>query len=249
MRRSWAVAAGALTVAAVAAVSWVAVEVSRPESGCGCAIPPQVEHLPATAGRWLDAVRSGDAPAAWAMLTPDAQRRHGDVDRFRAELPELASRFGTAAGRWQEVDLRTQGAGTPTDLFLVRVTGRDGVAAAPAGLVVHSRATLDDPGRIDPDLGEPVRVSAADPGAAFSLPGTVRVANPDGRDMDFLGVPLAAPPERARLDLAPVRDLGDGTYRIDANAQPELSGAGLLVVTVKRPDGRHAFGAVPATFG
>ena len=130
----------------------------------------------------------------------------------------------------------------------MRVTSRDGVAEAPAGLVVHSRATLDDPGRIDPDLGEPLRVSAAEPGAAFSLPGTVRVANPDGRDMDFFGVPLAAPPDRARLDLAPVRDLGDGTYRIEATAHRELTGAGLLIVTVKRTDGRHAFGAMPVSF-
>jgi hypothetical protein len=65
--------------------------------------------------------------------------------------------------------------------------------------------------------------------------------------MDFLSVPLAAPPKGARLDLAPVRDLGDGTYRIDAAAPRELSGPGLLIVTVKRPDGRHAFGAIPVS--
>jgi hypothetical protein len=247
MRRWWMAAAGALVVAA--ALAWTAVEVIRPAGGCGCALPPQLDHVDATAYRWLAAVREGDAATAWALLTPDAQRRHGDVDRFRAELPALASRFGDSTGRWQVVDERTQGAGTPSEVFLVRVTSRDGVAAATGGLVIHSRATSDDPGRIDPDLGEPLQITAADPATPLTLPGRVRVANPDGRLLDFLAVPLADPPVQARLDVAPVRDLGDGVYDIAGTGHRDLSGAGLVIAVVHRPDGRRAFGAVPVSFG
>jgi hypothetical protein len=246
MRKWWAAAATCAVVVA-AVLAWTAVEVFRTEEGCGCALPPQLEHVDTTAYRWLTAVREGDAATAWELLTPDAQRRHGDVDRFRGELPALAGRFGDSTGRWQVVDERTGGAGTPSQVFFVWVTSRDATAAATGGVVLHSMATRDDPGRIDPDLGEPLQVGAADPGTPFSLPGRVRVANPDGRLLNFLVVPVGTPPDRARLDLAPVRDLGGGVYDIEATAHPEITGSGLLVATVVRPDGRRAFGAIPVT--
>jgi hypothetical protein len=247
MRRWWAAVAGALVMTAV--LAWAAVEAVRPEEGCGCALPPFLDHLDATAYRWLAAVRDGDAATAWALLTPDAQRRHGDIDRFRAELPALATRFGDVTGRWQEVDDRTQGAGTPSEVFLVRISSQDGAATATGGLVIHSRATRDDPGRVDPDLGEPLQIAAADPATPVALPGRVSVANPEGRLLDFLAVPLAAPPERANLDVGPVRDLGGGVYHIEGSPHRDLTGTGLVIAIVHRPDGRRAFGAAPVSFG
>jgi hypothetical protein len=246
MRKWWIAAAGVVVAATLA---WASVEVLRPEEGCACAEPPQLDHVDETAERWLTAVQAGDAATAWGLLTRDAQRRHGDVDTLRAELPALAARFGAdATGRWQEVNTRSQGARTPSEVFLIRVTDRDGVPAATGGLVVHSNATREDPGRIDPDLGETIRFGAADPGATLALPGRVRVANPDGKWLRFLGVPIAAPPGFARLDLSPVRDLGDGLYQIDSFGHSTVTGPGLLVVIVQRPDGRRAFGAAPVTF-
>jgi hypothetical protein len=247
MRKWWMVAAGAVVAAALA---WTAVEALRPEEGCACAVPPQLDHVPGTADRWLTAVQTGDAPAAWSLLTRDAQRRHGDVDRLRAELPALAERFGSTgtAGRWQEVDTRTQGMNTPSRVFLIRVTIRDGVPAAVAGLVIHSNATREDPGRIDPDLGEPIQFGTADPSAPLTLPGQVRVANPDGKYLEFLGVPVAAPAERVWLGLSPVKNLGGGVYQIDSAGHQALTGAGLLIAIVQRPDGRFAFGAAPVSF-
>jgi hypothetical protein len=247
MRRWWIAAAGAVVAAALA---WTAVEVFRPEQGCACATPPQLDHVDGTAERWLSAVQAGDAATAWDMLTTDAQRRHGDVDRLRAELPALATRFGAeTAGRWQEVNTRTQGMRTPSKVFLIRVTNRDGVPAATGGLVVHSNATREDPGRIDPDLGEPIQVGTTDPGATLALPGRVRVANPDGKFLDFLAVPATAVPGVPRINLAPVRNLGDGLYQIDSSGHRDMTGPILLVVIVDRPDGRRAFGAVPVSFG
>jgi hypothetical protein len=277
MRKWWIVAAGAVVAATLA---WATVEVLRPEEGCGCAVPPQLDHVDQTAERWLTAVEAGDAATAWDLLTKDAQRRHGDVDRLRTELPALAARFGATAatgaagttgaaattgaagttgatgttgaagttGRWQEVNTRTQGMNTPSKVFLIRVTSRDGVPAATGGLVVHSNATRADPGRIDPDLGEPIQVGAADPGAPLALPGRVRVANPDGKYLDFLAVPATVLPGIPRLNLAPVRNLGGGLYQIDSSGHPDMTGPSLLIVIVDRPDGRRAFGAVPVTF-
>jgi hypothetical protein len=248
MRKWWAAAATCAVVVA-AALAWTAVEVFRTEEGCGCALPPFLDHVDTTAYLWVTAVREGDASTAWELLTPDAQRRHGDVEKFRGELPALASRFGDSTGRWQVVNERTGGAGTPSQVFFVWVTSRDGTAAATGGVVLHSMATQDDPGRIDPDLGEPLQVSAADPGTPFTLPGRVHVANPDGKYLSFLAVPLGSPPDRARLDLAPVRDLGGGVYQIDATGHAQITGAGLVIAIVQRPDGRRAFGAVPVTLG
>jgi hypothetical protein len=238
--------AGALVM--TAALAWTTVEVVRTEEGCGCALPPFLDHVDRTAYQWLTAVREGDAATAWQLLTPEAQRRHGDIDRFRAELPAIAGRFGDSTGRWQVVDERTGGADTPSHVFFVWVTSRDGVPAAPGGIVIHSRATRDDPGRVDPDLGDPLRVAAADPAVSFALPGRVRVANPEGKYLSFLAVPLGTPPDRALLRLAPVRHLGDGVYQIDAAGHPDLTGSGVVIATVQRPDGRQAFGAAPIIF-
>jgi hypothetical protein len=224
-----------------------AVAVFRPERSCGCALPPYLDHVDTTAHRWLSAVQSGDSATAWALLTPDAQRRHVDADRLRAELPALAARYGDTTGRWQVVDVNTQGAGTPTEVFLVRVSTKDGVAAATGGLTVHSNATREDAGRIDPDLGEPLQIGAADAEGPLTLPATVRVTNAEGRWLEFLGVPVAAPPANSSLLLQPVQDLGGGAYRLE-NPNPGLSGTGLVVAILTRPDGRRAFGAVPVTF-
>jgi hypothetical protein len=244
--RKWLVAAAGVALAAV--LAWTAVAVFRPATSCGCALPPHLDDVDTTAYRWLSAVQSGDSATAWALLTSDAQHRHGDVDRFRAELPALAARYGDSTGRWQVVDIRTQGAGTPSEVFLLRVTTKDGVAVATGGLTVHSDATPEDAGRIDPDLGEPLQIGAADAGAQLKLPATVRVTNAEGRWLDFLGVPVAAPPEHSSLLLRPVQDLGGGAYRVE-NRNPGLTGAGLVVAILTRPDGRRAFGAVPVTFG
>ena len=43
-------------------------------------------------------------------------------------------------------------------------------------------------------------------------------------------------------------DLGGGLYQIDSAGHANVTGPGLLVVIVDRPDGRRAFGAVPVTF-
>jgi hypothetical protein len=233
-------------VALTAVLAWTAVAVFRPTTSCGCALPPHLDHVDTTAYRWLSAVQSGDSATAWALLTQDAQRRRGDADRFRAELPALAARYGDSTGRWQVVDTRTQGAGTPTEVFLVRVTTKDGVAAATGGLTVHSNATREDAGRIDPDLGEPLKIGA-DTGGPLTLPATVRVTHAEGRWLEFLGIPVAAPPEHSDLRLRPVQDLGGGAYRVE-NANPDLAGPGLVVAILTRPDGRRAFGAVPVTF-
>lgn len=243
--RKWLVAAAGVALTAV--LAWTAVAVFQPAKSCGCALPPYLDHVDTTAYRWLSAVQGGDSATAWALLTPDAQRRHGDADRFSAELPALAARYGDSTGRWQVVDINTQGAATPSEVFLVRVTTKDGVAAATGGLTVHSNATRDDAGRIDPDLGEPLQIGAADPGVPLTLPATVRVTNAEGRWLDFLGVPVATPPENSILLLRPVQDLGGGAYRVE-NASPGLAGAGLIVAILTRPDGRRAFGAVPVTF-
>jgi hypothetical protein len=244
MRKWWVAAAG---VALATVLALTAVAVYRPERSCGCALPPYLDNVDATAYRWLSAVHSGDSATAWALLTQDAQRRRGDADRFRAELPARAARYGDSTGRWQVVDTRTQGAGTPTEVFLVRVTTKDGVAAATGGLTVHSNATREDAGRIDPDLGEPLQIAAADSGARLAFPATVRVTNAEGRWLDFLGVPVATPPANSSLLLRPVQDLGAGMYRL-GNANPDLAGSGLVVAILTRPDGRRAFGAVPVTF-
>jgi len=166
------VAAGLLVVAGLA---WVVVEVQRPARGCACTGAPYVAEADETAAAFVAAVRSNDAAGAWARLTPEAQKRRGSVEAFSPELPELARRFAAEDGTWHQAYVRSQGYDTPTDVVLVLVSR----AAVVSALVVHGNATREDPGRVDPDLGEPLRLGNP------TADGRAPVANADGANPAF----------------------------------------------------------------
>lgn len=234
MRRWHVLLIGAVAVLASGVAAAVFVDQER---GCACRGAPYLDGMEATATRFVDAVRAGDVDATWELLTPEAQRRRGVKGFVSTELPTLQSRFRTAeVQRWIRGYERSQGYDTPSLVVLVWVSDALPVSA----LVVHSRATRDDPGRVDPDLGDAVRFTEPPANGVLRLPGTVRLANPHAAVRRFVALPLGASEAATPLALS-TAELGDGRFELAGSP----AGRGLLLVTVERPDGRFAVGSLP----
>jgi hypothetical protein len=222
------------SVATFAALS----AMQREPVACACRGAPYFDDLDDTAVRFVTAVTGGDAAGAWAMLTPAAQQRRGTTEAFQRELGTLAARFkveGTT--QWHRVYDQTQGYDTPSVAVLVLVS-TDGPKAV-SGLVLYSRATRDDPGRVDPDLGAALQLSAQ---------GTRMVdVVVDGAGIGLRFVAL----DRVEGPPMGIRSVGTGggLYRLEPPASMSMPATPVLVIAVAQlPEGQFALGAVPVEF-
>jgi len=224
------------------AVTYGVLTAVQTDSTCACRGAPYLDAVDDTAARWVAAVRAGDLATAYGLLTSDAQQRHGTPEAFRGELPSLTARFAAAeTSQWHRVYERTQGYDTPSLSVLVLVAGPATPEASPSavsGLVVHSRATRDDPGRVDPDLGEALQLSAVDRRM-------VDVANGGGAGMRFVALLRVEGPPTGVESVG----TGGGLYRLEPPHSVSMPTTPVLVIaTVERPDGRFAIGAAPVQF-
>ena len=234
--RRWAVAAAVGLVTSVATFALIST-LLQPEQTCACRGAPYLDDLDDTAARFVAAVAARDAATTWAMLTPEAQQRHGTADAFGGELAALADRFRSQGEtQWHRVYERTQGYDTPSMAVLVLVSA-DGPKAV-SGLVLYSQATRDDPGRVDPDLGTALQLTPH---------GTrmVDVANATGSGLRFVALVRAEGPPLHITNVG----TGGGLHRLEPQNWASPPPTPVLVIAVAQlPDGRFAIGSAPVQF-
>ncbi|GAA4104763.1 hypothetical protein [Actinomadura miaoliensis] len=235
--KRWALVWGGLVLGAAVVLGVV---VTKPWSAHSdhvcCALPPDTSAIEDVPERWQAAVADGDVPAAWGMLTPEAQRRYGSQHGLEAALDDLRP-SSRAAATWWLTNSYTQGRGTPSRFFYLLV--EDESLRPVRAVIVHSRADGTPDGRIDPDVPATVRIQE---------PASRAVVGPRPRMRSATGVPpsytVVQSENIVRGAVGSTRE-ADGRDAPFSHAGPLRPGPALIVAV--RYDGRYAYGAVRVT--
>ncbi|GAA4136530.1 hypothetical protein GCM10022416_20360 [Actinomadura keratinilytica] len=236
--KRWALVLGGLLLGAAVVLTVV---VTKPWSAHSdhvcCQLPPDTSAIEDVPEQWQKAVADGDVPAAWGMLTPEAQRRYGTRHALAAALDDLKP-SSHAAAAWQLIASATQGRGTPSR-FLYLLVENNSLRPVRA-VVVHSRADGTPDGRIDPDVPATVRIQE---------PADRAVVAPRPRMRSATEVPPGYTAVQAghivRGAVGAIRE-ADGRDAPFTHAGPSLRPGPALIVAV-RDDGRYTYGTVRLT--
>ncbi|MFB9834261.1 hypothetical protein [Actinoallomurus acaciae] len=231
----WPVLGLVVAASAVAGVAAARSSPAPPRPVC-CKSPPVTSGIEDVPRRWEHAVARRDARAAWALLTPEAQRRYGSVDGLRAALAGLTPGHGGPA-TWRLIDTLTQGSHTPSAFLYLLI--EDGTLRPRGAVVVHSMADGAHDGRVDPGVADTVRIR--EPAAHATVSGRPRMRTATGSPPAYVAVQAGG---QTHGSVGAIR----GADGMDSPFDEALKPGPTLVVAVDVEGGDHfAYGSVPVT--